>query len=591
MLTRVALFVGCVFLVSADAVADEPLFGRAPLGGVLRPANAPPCVSSALLARLRSQTNRPGGVLAVSAAAPLLPIQPLGANLYEDVLPGIFVDVDPASGTFGDFACRDFTYDGHQGHDIGLRSFGEQVIGVPVFAVRDGVVLYAQDGFEDMNLAPSGDDGNYLAIDHGGGLVTWYFHLRKNSVAFAVGQSVTEGQQIGLVGSSGYSFGPHLHFGVDQNGVAIEPMAGACGRIQSLFAHQPPLRLDTVVQDFGVTTQDLFMTPGHPLVLPTEAQIPLSAGFTYFWMRVTNIPPASTWRVRFVRPDGSVALDSQTQPWGNSEHIRFWPGFFYWWVPDLHTIPGTWRYQFDFNGETEIDAPFEAVVTVNPSFNRPPSPITLAFDPPAPTPAEVLFCRVGGSLITDDLDWDIVRYRYVWQVNGVTVRDVVSAGRADALPRGAAPEGALVKCTVTPGDGKVDGPAATISATSIRAGFTVVGGGKYGHAGVPYLAGSGALTAGSAGSVTLTQARQNDTALLFVGTGVASVPLLGGTLVPSPIVLSIALPTGPGGGFSIPFIWPAGVPSGTTLAMQVWLADGDAWLGAAAANGLVGITP
>jgi murein DD-endopeptidase MepM/ murein hydrolase activator NlpD len=74
--------------------------------------------------------------------------------------------------------------------------------GTPIKAVADGVVVYAGN---------SGDwAGNHIAIRHAGGLTSMSSHM--SSMAVSSGQSVTAGQTIGYVGSTGRSFGPHLHF-------------------------------------------------------------------------------------------------------------------------------------------------------------------------------------------------------------------------------------------------------------------------------------------------------------------------------------------------------------------------------------------
>lgn len=63
--------------------------------------------------------------------------------------------------------------------------------------------------------------GNYTVIDHGGGMMTAYGH--QSSIAVSVGQTVTQGQVIGYVGSTGNSTGPHLHFEVYINGATVDP--------------------------------------------------------------------------------------------------------------------------------------------------------------------------------------------------------------------------------------------------------------------------------------------------------------------------------------------------------------------------------
>lgn len=85
-------------------------------------------------------------------------------------------------------------------------------VGTPVQAVNDGTVVIA--GKYPVR-------GNLVAIDHGGGLVSLYFHQSKLLVK--VGDKVTRGQKIGLVGTTGLSLGPHLHLEMRVRGEATNP--------------------------------------------------------------------------------------------------------------------------------------------------------------------------------------------------------------------------------------------------------------------------------------------------------------------------------------------------------------------------------
>ena len=95
----------------------------------------------------------------------------------------------------------------HEGIDIAAP------MGAPVRAAAAGQVIYA--GW-------MGGYGNLVVIDHGGGLATAYAHL--SSIAVSLGQAVSQGDLVGAVGSTGHSFGPHLHFEVRVNGAAVDPL-------------------------------------------------------------------------------------------------------------------------------------------------------------------------------------------------------------------------------------------------------------------------------------------------------------------------------------------------------------------------------
>lgn len=74
-----------------------------------------------------------------------------------------------------------------------------------------------------VHRAPAGGAGNFVILRHDGGLETHYMHLNKFADGQKVGQRVAAKTVIGYVGTTGLSTGPHLHFGVKQNGVYIDP--------------------------------------------------------------------------------------------------------------------------------------------------------------------------------------------------------------------------------------------------------------------------------------------------------------------------------------------------------------------------------
>ena len=85
--------------------------------------------------------------------------------------------------------------------------------GTPILAAMSGKVVTA---------GQNRIYGNYVILDHGNGYQTVYAHMSK--IIATKGQWVSQGTRIGLVGSTGYSTGPHLHFTVYKNGKLVDPM-------------------------------------------------------------------------------------------------------------------------------------------------------------------------------------------------------------------------------------------------------------------------------------------------------------------------------------------------------------------------------
>jgi murein DD-endopeptidase MepM/ murein hydrolase activator NlpD len=113
----------------------------------------------------------------------------------------------PITSPFGPRCLSNGDCSNHPGIDIAVPS------GTPVHAAAAGTVIIAGwvDGY-----------GNFVVIDHGGGLSTGYGH--NSRLAVSVGQQVAQGQVVSYSGCTGYCFGPHVHFEVRVNGTPVDPM-------------------------------------------------------------------------------------------------------------------------------------------------------------------------------------------------------------------------------------------------------------------------------------------------------------------------------------------------------------------------------
>ena len=123
-----------------------------------------------------------------------------GSGYFTHPCPGMTYQ----SSYFGEV--RSFDSRPHKGNDYAAPT------GTPTYAAAAGTVITA--GW-------SNSAGNWVVISHGNGLVTKYMH--HSSICVSAGQRVEKGQQIGYVGSTGYSTGAHLHFQVELNGTPVNP--------------------------------------------------------------------------------------------------------------------------------------------------------------------------------------------------------------------------------------------------------------------------------------------------------------------------------------------------------------------------------
>ncbi len=111
-----------------------------------------------------------------------------------------------------------FGYDPWRGGNHGAIDVGNGGInGKKIYAMKGGEVIVAKTTY-----TPGYDYGMYVVIDHGNGYQSLYAHC--SAIYVTVGQMVNQGDTIGLVGSTGWSTGPHLHFEIRKDGSRVDPL-------------------------------------------------------------------------------------------------------------------------------------------------------------------------------------------------------------------------------------------------------------------------------------------------------------------------------------------------------------------------------
>lgn len=266
-----------------------------------------------------------------------------------------YVDEDGSSGTL-DYNCGSRTYDTHQGTDIASWPFPWTKMAnneVEVIAAAAGVITYKADGNFDQQCSwNSGAQGNAIIVQHADGSKALYWHFKSGTLTSkGVGSSVTAGEYLGVVGSSGISTGPHLHFEVQSStGVVIDPWGGPCNSLggQSLWQGQKPYWDPRILK---IMTHSAL--PSMPNCPPESvfASNSFSPGNTVYFsscFRDRQVGVSASYLIK--KPDGST-----WQSWSQIPNInQNYPA--YWWIWNF-TLPsnapnGTWTYQVTCNGQT-----------------------------------------------------------------------------------------------------------------------------------------------------------------------------------------------------------------------------------------------
>jgi hypothetical protein len=271
-----------------------------------------------------------------------------------------FVDLDPdGPGKLLDWSCGARTYDLESGYDHGgtdfflwpfawSKMFDDDVL---VVAAAPGTILAKDDGHFDGQCSFGSEPWNAVYVGHEDGSVAWYGHLREGSLTpKEPGERVEEGETLGVVGSSGSSTSPHLHFEVrDEQNQIVDPFAGPCHETASRWKEQLPYYDSALNQ---LATHD-----GEPEIFTCNAReasrvrSTFAPGETLYlasYYRDQLAEQISTHIVR--RPDGSVF-----STWEHSSPEPYLNSSYWFWTSTLPSSgpPGEWRYEVSYLDQNE----------------------------------------------------------------------------------------------------------------------------------------------------------------------------------------------------------------------------------------------
>ncbi|MBK7170534.1 MAG: M23 family metallopeptidase [Gammaproteobacteria bacterium] len=253
-------------------------------------------------------------------SAPALSL-PLACRLTQTCWVANYPDVDPTAAA-KDFLCRTRSYDTHDGIDFAIRDLAVMASGMAVLASAAGTVLNVRDGMQDVAVTDlvarreveGRECGNGVLLQHEGGWQTQYCHLRQGSVSVKPGQQVALGALLGMVGLSGQSEFPHLHFALRYNGKAIDPftgnplVAGCATEAHSLWqgeiAYEPVALYNAGIAEAAPDIDAIRRGSGG------EQSLDSGAAALVLWVDMLGVQAGDRLRLRIVAPDGAVVVDS-----------------------------------------------------------------------------------------------------------------------------------------------------------------------------------------------------------------------------------------------------------------------------------------
>jgi hypothetical protein len=288
-------------------------------------------VAGALLAALAGKSAY--GADKAEDTPPPIPVfeVPVHCDMRETCFIQNYVDTEPGLGA-RDLTCGPLTYDGHDGIDIRIPGPQAMAAGIAVIAAAPGIVRAVRDGMVDISISKTGaqavagrEAGNSVVVDHDGGWATQYSHLRLGSISVSPGDTVQAGTQLGLVGLSGKTEFPHVHFSVRHNGQSLDPFtgfppAGGCelpgkslwsAAAEKALAYRAGGLLASGFASEVLTLETALSGTAEAAVLSTTDPA------LVFWTTSWGLRQGDRETIRIFRPDGTLLTENETNVPGN----------------------------------------------------------------------------------------------------------------------------------------------------------------------------------------------------------------------------------------------------------------------------------
>jgi len=255
-----------------------------------------------------------------------------------------YVDLNTSNNLLQDFmgntGSNAKTYDNHRGIDVDVSSFREMDNNFPINAAAAGTVEFVRESEFDRNTSCTGT-WNVVTVRHGNGFLTYYGHLKKNSVVVNVGDWVVPGQKLGVVGSSGCSTQAHLHLEVhDCDDKVVDPF------LNNMF-FDPPV-YDTPLDFMDVMLRDGAVSSIAQLKDPPPNVSVIAPGDTLgVGLSMAGGENGDQFTVTFRRPNNTV-FTTANFPLNQVFRHHFW------WsnpvIQEANTPTGFWKVEIRTNG-------------------------------------------------------------------------------------------------------------------------------------------------------------------------------------------------------------------------------------------------